>query len=46
MSGTIHPYYTVALAPAAAAVVAIGARVMWLSSARWVISIMVIGTAG
>jgi 4-amino-4-deoxy-L-arabinose transferase-like glycosyltransferase len=30
MSGTIHPYYTVALAPAIAALVAIGGRVLWL----------------
>ena len=29
MSGTIHPYYTVALAPAIAALVAIGARELW-----------------
>jgi 4-amino-4-deoxy-L-arabinose transferase-like glycosyltransferase len=34
MSGTIHPYYTVALAPAIAAVVAIGGRVLWLYRAR------------
>ncbi|HEY0533043.1 MAG TPA: glycosyltransferase family 39 protein [Actinoplanes sp.] len=45
MSGTIHPYYTVALAPAVAAVVAIGARVLWLSKVRWVPAAMVIGTA-
>ncbi|HEV7964956.1 MAG TPA: glycosyltransferase family 39 protein [Actinoplanes sp.] len=30
MSGTIHPYYTIALAPAIAALVAIGGRVLWL----------------
>ncbi|MET3422191.1 4-amino-4-deoxy-L-arabinose transferase-like glycosyltransferase [Actinoplanes tereljensis] len=30
MSGTIHPYYTIALAPSIAAVVAIGGRVLWL----------------
>ena len=36
MSGTIHPYYTVALAPAIAALVGIGARVLWLRrTARW-----------
>ncbi|WP_236049761.1 glycosyltransferase family 39 protein [Paractinoplanes ovalisporus] len=29
MSGTIHPYYTVALAPGIAALVALGGRVMW-----------------
>jgi 4-amino-4-deoxy-L-arabinose transferase-like glycosyltransferase len=30
MSGTIHPYYTIALAPAIAALVAVGGRVLWL----------------
>jgi 4-amino-4-deoxy-L-arabinose transferase-like glycosyltransferase len=49
MSGTIHPYYTVALAPAIAAVVGIGGRVLWLSRARlWargVLAAMVAGTA-
>jgi 4-amino-4-deoxy-L-arabinose transferase-like glycosyltransferase len=45
MSGTIHPYYTVALAPAIAAVVAIGGRVLWLAKARWVLAAMVTGTA-
>jgi 4-amino-4-deoxy-L-arabinose transferase-like glycosyltransferase len=34
MSGTTHPYYTVALAPAVAAVVAIGGRVLWLYRSR------------
>ncbi|MCP2169011.1 ArnT family glycosyltransferase [Goodfellowiella coeruleoviolacea] len=29
MSGTVHPYYTVALAPAVAALAAIGARELW-----------------
>jgi 4-amino-4-deoxy-L-arabinose transferase-like glycosyltransferase len=29
MSGTVHPYYAVALAPGVAAMVAIGARVLW-----------------
>ena len=29
MSGTMHPYYTVALAPAIAALVGIGAQVLW-----------------
>ncbi|GAA2605247.1 ArnT family glycosyltransferase [Paractinoplanes durhamensis] len=29
MSGTVHPYYTIALAPGIAALVAIGARVLW-----------------
>jgi len=36
MSGTIHPYYTVALAPAIAAMAGIGGRVLWLyRSAIW-----------
>jgi 4-amino-4-deoxy-L-arabinose transferase-like glycosyltransferase len=29
MSGTVHPYYTIALAPGIAALVAIGLRVLW-----------------
>ncbi|GIM91610.1 glycosyltransferase family 39 protein [Paractinoplanes toevensis] len=29
MSGTVHPYYAIALAPGIAALVAIGARVLW-----------------
>jgi 4-amino-4-deoxy-L-arabinose transferase-like glycosyltransferase len=29
MSGTVHPYYSVALAPGIAALVAIGVRVLW-----------------
>jgi len=49
MSGTIHPYYTVALAPAIAALVAIGGRVLWLYRARpWaraVLAAMVLATA-
>jgi hypothetical protein len=49
MSGTIHPYYTVALAPAIAAVVAIGGRVLWLYRAalwaRLVLAAMTVGTA-
>ena len=49
MSGTIHPYYTVALAPAIAALVGIGGRVMWLyRSALWariVLAGMVLATA-
>ena len=31
MNGTVHPYYTVALAPAIAALVAIGGRELWLA---------------
>ena len=34
MEGTIHQYYTVALAPAAAALAAIGSRVLWELRAR------------
>ncbi|WP_239164538.1 glycosyltransferase family 39 protein [Actinoplanes palleronii] len=50
MSGTIHPYYTIALAPSIAAVVGIGARVLWLYRAemwaRIVLAGMVLATAG
>jgi 4-amino-4-deoxy-L-arabinose transferase-like glycosyltransferase len=35
MSGTIHPYYTVALAPAIAALVAIGGREAWQQRETW-----------
>jgi 4-amino-4-deoxy-L-arabinose transferase-like glycosyltransferase len=49
MSGTIHPYYTVALAPSIAALVGIGGRVLWLNRsrlwARGVLAAMVAGTA-
>ncbi|MGI5242508.1 glycosyltransferase family 39 protein [Dactylosporangium sp. CA-139066] len=49
MSGTIHPYYTVALAPAIAALVAIGARELWRARAalvaRLVLAAMVFVTA-
>ncbi|GIM88449.1 hypothetical protein Ato02nite_002420 [Paractinoplanes toevensis] len=49
MSGTIHPYYTVALAPAIAAVVAIGGRVLWLYRtrmwARALLAAMLLATA-
>ncbi|WP_030442738.1 glycosyltransferase family 39 protein [Actinoplanes subtropicus] len=49
MSGTIHPYYTVALAPAIAALVAIGGRVLWLYRSRFwgraVLAAMVLATA-
>ena len=49
MSGTIHPYYTVALAPAIAALVAIGGRVLWLYRnriwARALLAAMVLATA-
>ena len=49
MSGTIHPYYAVALAPAIAAMVGVGGRVLWLyRSALWarvVLAAMVLATA-
>ncbi|SNY49062.1 glycosyltransferase family 39 protein [Paractinoplanes atraurantiacus] len=49
MSGTIHPYYTVALAPGIAALVGIGGRVLWLYRSRlWgraVLAAMVLTTA-
>lgn len=35
MSGTIHPYYTVALAPAIAALVGMGAAVGWSQRENW-----------
>ncbi len=50
MSGTIHPYYTVALAPAIAATVAIGGRVFWLNRSqlwgRALLAALVLLTAG
>ncbi|MFI7586827.1 ArnT family glycosyltransferase [Spongisporangium articulatum] len=49
MEGTIHPYYTVALAPAVAALVAIGGKLMWDHRAQFAaragLSAMVIATA-
>ena len=49
MSGTVHPYYSVALAPAVAAVVAVGGRALWLRRdahlARTTLAVMVAGTA-
>ncbi|HEX4429237.1 MAG TPA: glycosyltransferase family 39 protein [Frankiaceae bacterium] len=35
MKGVVHPYYTVALAPAIGALVAIGARAAWVSRAQY-----------
>lgn len=36
MSGTIHPYYTVALAPAIGGLVGLGGVVLWRARDRWV----------
>ncbi|WP_019748800.1 ArnT family glycosyltransferase [Rhodococcus erythropolis] len=36
MSGTIHPYYTVALAPAVAGMIGVGGYALWLVRARWI----------
>ena len=35
MKGTVHPYYTVALAPSIAALVAIGGRALWIRRSEW-----------
>ena len=35
MKGVVHPYYTVALAPAIGALVAIGAHALWVSRAQY-----------
>jgi hypothetical protein len=46
MSGIIHPYYTVALAPAVAALVATGAVDLWrLRSARWALPVLAVVVA-
>jgi 4-amino-4-deoxy-L-arabinose transferase-like glycosyltransferase len=36
MSGTVHPYYTVALAPAIGGLVALGGVVFWTQRERWI----------
>jgi 4-amino-4-deoxy-L-arabinose transferase-like glycosyltransferase len=36
MSGTVHPYYTVALAPAIGGLVALGGVVFWRNRERWI----------
>ncbi|MGU3293055.1 ArnT family glycosyltransferase [Williamsia sp. M5A3_1d] len=50
MSGTIHPYYTVALAPAIAALVGLGGVFAWSRRDRWdgriALSAMIILAAG
>jgi 4-amino-4-deoxy-L-arabinose transferase-like glycosyltransferase len=49
MSGTVHPYYAVALVPAIGALVAIGGRQLWQRRqshlARGVLAVMIAGTA-
>lgn len=49
MSGIVHPYYSVALAPAIAALVGIGAVELWRGRAYWpsriVLAVTVLGTA-
>jgi 4-amino-4-deoxy-L-arabinose transferase-like glycosyltransferase len=49
MSGTMHPYYTVALAPGIAALAAVGAQALWERRrsllARGTLALMVAGTA-
>ncbi|MGI3786202.1 MAG: ArnT family glycosyltransferase [Janthinobacterium lividum] len=49
MSGTIHSYYSIALAPALAAVIAVGGRALWLRRdhhlARVPLASMIAGTA-
>lgn len=49
MQGIMHPYYTMALAPAVAATVAVGTQELWrrrqCRSARMVLAAMIAGTA-
>ncbi|WP_375424646.1 ArnT family glycosyltransferase [uncultured Friedmanniella sp.] len=49
MSGTIHPYYSVALAPAIAGLIAVGGRQLWLARdhhvARGTLAVVLAGTA-
>jgi 4-amino-4-deoxy-L-arabinose transferase-like glycosyltransferase len=49
MSGTIHPYYTVAMAPGVALTAAAGASILWRErrrlAARIVLAVTVVGTA-
>ena len=49
MSGTIHPYYTVAMVPAVAITAAAGASILWRQrahlAARIVLAVTVVGTA-
>jgi len=39
--GIIHPYYTVALAPAIAALVGLGAVALWQARARWPLALLI-----
>ena len=49
MSGIVHPYYSVALAPAIAALVGIGAAEIWRGRAYWpariTLAVVVLGTS-
>ena len=49
MSGIVHPYYSVALAPAIAALVGIGAVELWRGRAHWpariVLAVAILGTS-
>ncbi|MEZ0492937.1 ArnT family glycosyltransferase [Kineococcus sp. TBRC 1896] len=46
MSGIIHPYYTVALAPAVAALVALGTTGLWHHrTSRWALPVLAVLTA-
>ncbi len=49
MSGIVHPYYSVALAPAIAALVGIGAVELWRGRAYWpariVLAVTILGTS-
>jgi 4-amino-4-deoxy-L-arabinose transferase-like glycosyltransferase len=44
MSGIIHPYYTVALVPAIAALVGIGATALWRIRHTWTARVILAGT--
>ncbi|HEY5820475.1 MAG TPA: glycosyltransferase family 39 protein [Propionibacteriaceae bacterium] len=50
MAGTYHDYYTVALAPAIAAVVAVAGQALWQQRGGWVarigLAVAMLGTAG
>ncbi|WP_246147789.1 glycosyltransferase family 39 protein [Nonomuraea turkmeniaca] len=45
MQGIFHAYYTVALAPAIAVLVGMGAAVLWERGARWLPAVITAGTA-